>query len=121
MAVASSVDLPTPLRPMIDTVSPGASVKRTSSSTTVSPYPARTLSNWSAGSAMVVRLAEIHFPHLFVASDLLGRALCENRAGHQHGYLAREAEHDVHVVLDDQDGDVAIETRDDVEDKLRLR
>src|SRR5579883_2577876 len=37
ITVASSADLPTQLRPMIETLSPSARVRRTSSSTTVSP------------------------------------------------------------------------------------
>ena len=36
----------------------------------------------------------------------LGRAFDQHLALHQHGDAPREAEHEVHVVLDDQDGDV---------------
>src|SRR6185312_17023121 len=118
MTVASSVDLPTPLRPMIDTVSPTASFSRISSSTTVSPYPARTSSSWSASSGMSVLLPEIDLSHLCIVADLLGRALREHRAGDEHRDLLREAEDDVHVVLDDQHGDVRIEGGHDVKDQM---
>ena len=66
-------------------------------------------------------LPEIDGAHLRVGHDLIGRALCEHRALHQHGDLPGEAEHDVHVVLDDQHGDVGIERSDDVENEMAFR
>ena len=45
----------------------------------------------------------------------------EHRALHQHGDLLGEAEHHVHVVLDDQNGDVGVEAGHDVEDQMAFR
>src|SRR6185437_13873212 len=133
--VVSSVLLPTPLRPMIDNVPPSASVSLISSSTTVSPYPAKTASSSStflvsakARSTMgrsaadaTAFLPEIDRPHLLVRHDFMRRDLGENRAGDQHRDPAREANHDVHVVLDNQDGDVRIEAFHHIENEMTLR
>src|SRR5215475_8379582 len=129
MMVASSVVLPTPLRPMIDTVSLAPSAKRISSSTTVSPYPARTLSRSSAPSAMMhsltaavmAFLAEIDRSDLLVIHDLVGSALRAHGALHQDSDLFGKTKNDVHVVLDDQHCDVGIERGDHVEDKMTFR
>src|SRR5215475_9739280 len=122
MIVASRVVLPTPLRPIMDTVSLGASARRMSSSTTVSPWPARTLSSSSTRSAMMASamafLAKINRPHLFVIHDFGGCTLGEDRTLHQHGDLFCKAEHDVHIVLDDENSDVRIERRNHIENEM---
>src|SRR5262245_15625383 len=126
MIVASKVVLPTPLRPMTDRVSLAPRPRRMSSSTTVSPYPARSLSSSSARSAMtppsarssVTFLAEIDGPHLHVIHDLFRRALRENRALHQYRDFPGKAEHDVHVMLDDQHRNVGVERGHHVEDEM---
>jgi hypothetical protein len=69
----------------------------------------------------VTIFAEIHRAHLRVGHDLLRRALREHGALHQHGDLLGEAEHHIHVVLDDQHGDVGIEAGDHIEDEMALR
>src|SRR5262249_49183425 len=129
MMVASTVVLPTPLRPMIETVSLAPSAKRISSSTTVSPYPARTLSRSSAPLAMMhslaaaamAFLAEIDRSDLLVIHDLVGSALREHGTLHQNGDLFGKTKDDVHVVLDDQHCNVGIECGDHVEDKVAFR
>src|SRR5215510_11758399 len=126
MIVASKVVLPTPLRPMTDTVSLEPRPRRMSSSTTVSPYPARILSSSSARSAMVFPstrsrvtfLAKIDGPHLLVIHDLFRRALRENRALHQHRDFPGKAEHDVHVMLDNEHRDVGVERGHHIEDEM---
>ena len=64
----------------------------------------------------MVALAEIDLAHARVGGDLRRRALDQYCALDQHGDAPREAEDEIHVVLDDQHGDVARELRDDVED-----
>ena len=66
-------------------------------------------------------LAEIDRPHLLVVHDLGRRALDQHRALHQHRDLLGEAEHHVHVVLDDQNGDVGIEACHHVENEMAFR
>src|SRR5262249_1109484 len=111
ITVPSKVVLPTPLRPITERRSPSASVSRTSPITPVPPYPAETPSSSSAmrRSAMTrlppVVFAEIDRAHALVGRDLLRRAFGEHRPRHQHGDALGKAEHDVHVVLDDQYGD----------------
>src|SRR6266536_2755175 len=102
MMVASRVVLPTPLRPRTASEPRSPSETLTSSSTTVAPYPARTAVRVSA-SAMP--LAEIDLAHAGMLGDLPGRALAQDLALHEHGDALGEAEHEVHVVLDDENGD----------------
>src|SRR5215470_7936360 len=98
---------------MTETVSLPPSVRRISSSTTVSPYPARTLSSSSARSAttasMVAFLTEINRPHLLVVHDLFRRALGKDSALHHHSDFFGKTKYHVHVMLDDQNGDVGVE------------
>src|SRR4051794_38406414 len=109
MMVASSVLLPTPLRPMIDSVSPALRPSLMSSSTTVSPYPEKTSSRSSARSTMrsspMAFLAEVDSAHLLVVHDGVGRAFDQHRTLHQHRDFLGETVHHVHVMFDDQDGD----------------
>src|SRR5512145_334941 len=114
MIVANSVDLPTPFRPRTVRVESAESVSETPSSTTVSPYPAETSASLSA-SAMTA-LAEIDLAHTGVGGDLRRRALDQHRALDHYGDRASEAEHQVHVVLDDQHGDAGGKTVDHLED-----
>src|SRR5687768_8003902 len=100
MTVARSVVLPTPFLPSTASAPRSGRARSTSSRTTVSPYPARTLDSSS------MRFAQIHIVHALVARDLFGRALGQHDPLHEHGDAPREAEHELHVVLDDQDGDV---------------
>src|SRR5262249_17850147 len=105
-----------PLRPMTDTVSLEPRPRRMSSSTTVSPYPARILSSSSARSTMVFPstrsrvtfLAKIDGPHLLVIHALFRRAFRQNPALHPHRDYPRNAEADVHVMPDNEDRDVGV-------------
>src|SRR5215831_13510403 len=118
MMVASSVVFPTPLRPRTESDPRSGSENAISSSTTVSPYPARTPFRTSA-SAMAL-LAEVDLVHALVLADLLGRALDQHLALNEHGDAPREAEHQVHVVLDDEDRDVARQPVEHLEDAVGL-
>src|SRR5215475_7334785 len=102
MTVASSVVFPTPFRPSTASELRSGSANATSSRTTVSPYPARTPTRLSAST---MPLPEIHLVHAPVGADLGGRPLAQHLALHQHRDPPRETEHDVHVVLDDEDPD----------------
>src|SRR5947209_16996865 len=102
MMVRSRVLLPTPLRPRTARLPCAGSANDTPSSTTASPYPARTSMSSRSVSAMV-RPPEIHLAHLEALGDLARRALHEDPAGDHDDDAAREAEHDVHVVLDEED------------------
>src|SRR5258706_8670355 len=104
MMVASSVVLPTPFRPRTASEPRSGSAKVTSSRTIVSPYPARTAESCSA-SAMR-RLAEVHVAYALVRRDLVRRAFHQHLSLHQHRDALREAEHEIHVVLDDQHRDL---------------
>src|SRR5215813_6257610 len=104
MMVASSVVLPTPLRPSTASEPRSPREKPTSSSTTVAPYPARTPESVSP-SAMT--LPEVDPVHARIVADLVGSSLAQHLPLHQHRDATGEAEDQVHVVLDDQDGDLA--------------
>src|SRR5262245_11405817 len=117
MIVASSVVLPTPLRPSTASEPRAPSETSTSSSTTVAPYPARTPASVRP-SAMA--LAEVHAMHARVVADLVGRPLAEHLPLHQDRDAAGEAEDEVHVVLDDEDGDLARQPLERVQDLSRL-
>src|SRR5690242_11576593 len=103
MIVASSVVLPTPLRPRTASEPRSGRAKLTSSRIVVSPYPARTPVSFSTSG---MRLAQVDVAHAPVGGDLVRRALEQHLALHQHGDALREAEYQVHVVLDDQHRDL---------------
>src|SRR5258706_11156311 len=113
MIVSSSVDLPTPLRPMMDRLSPGASARSIPSNTCVAPYPA--VMPFNASVSGIQRAPEINRTHLAVGGDFRGRTFGENRAAHQHRDAVGEAEHEVHVELDDEYRDVPGQRGDDVQ------
>src|SRR5262245_62419655 len=66
-------------------------------------------------------LAKIDSAHLFVVHDFGGCTLGKDRTLHQHGDLFSKAENDVHIVLDDENGDVGIERRNDIENEMAFR
>src|SRR5258706_9428241 len=104
MMVASSVDLPTPFRPSTASEPRSGTCSDTSSRTTVSPQPARRLS--TARRSATLLFAEVDLAHALVRRDLLRRAFHQDGAGGEHRDTRGEAEHQVHVVLDDQDRDI---------------
>ena len=63
------------------------------------------------GATRVTRLAEIDLAHARVGGDLLRRAFEQNAPADHHDDAAGEAEHEVHVVLDEQHRDVAAADR----------
>src|SRR6266446_6328242 len=73
----------------------------------------------SRGSAMSC-LAEINGPHLGIAGDLTGASLDEDPAADHDDDAAREAEHDVHVVLDEEHRELRGETGDRLEEHRAL-
>src|SRR3989442_13307829 len=105
MMVRSSVLLPTPLRPSIDTLPFCGTSSEMPSSTTASPYPARI----SRSSSM---FSKIDLAHARIAADFVGRAFDQDPPADHHDDAAGEAEHDVHVVLDEEHGELAREIRD---------
>src|SRR3979409_349946 len=119
MMVSSSVDLPTPLRPSTARLPCCGISSETPSSTTESPYPARTPSNASSGSAMtrtiMTRFAKIDFAYACIRRDLIGRAFEQDAPAHHHDDAAGEAEHKIHVVFDEQHRDVRRQAGDDGE------
>src|SRR5262245_7335756 len=119
MIVASSVVLPTPFRPSTASELRSASANPMSSSTTVSPYPARTWSSRRA-SAMPVPFPEVHLVHPPVGGDLRRRPLHQHLPLDEDGDPLGKPEHELHVVLDDEDCDVRRQPPEDLEDQLRF-
>src|SRR5689334_5224920 len=102
MITLSSGVLPTPLRPTRQTQPPAGTSRPTSPSAWLPP------SNWfpcAAASIVVVgSLTEVDLHDARVALDLRHRAVGQHLAFVQDGHAARDAAHELHVVLDDDDG-----------------
>src|ERR1700722_7451506 len=97
---SSSVVLPTPLRPMITTVSPGRMAKDRCSTTVVPSQPPHRPASSSAagfGELGIAGLSEIDGAHLLGGHDLVGPALHQDRAGDHHRDVLREAAYNLHV------------------------
>jgi hypothetical protein len=60
----------------------------------------------------MVLLAQVNLAHASVGGDLLRRAFDQHAPAHQHDDAAREAEHQAHVVLDEEHRDVARQAGD---------
>src|SRR2546423_1917154 len=73
-----------------------------------------------AGSCDRHGFPEIHVVHAYVATHVRRGAVGDNATLVQHGHAIREAEDDVHVVLDDEDRERAIEARDELGDTRGL-
>src|SRR5258707_106248 len=112
MMVRSSVDLPTPLRPRMARLPPSGTAIVMPSSTTASPYPARTSSSASSASAMA-RPAQIDVAHAHVGGDFPRRALYQDPPAPHQDKAMRKTKSEIHGVLDEQHGDVAGEMGDD--------
>src|SRR5712692_5189279 len=93
--VFSSVDLPAPLAPMMDTMSPAWTRTDTPRSTSTSSYPARTSLSSRSGAPSRCSTAKVGLDDLRVAADRRRRAL---------GDLLAVVHHHLHVVLDQEDG-----------------
>src|SRR5262245_30635799 len=100
MMVRSSVVLPTPFLPSTTRLPCSGTSSEMPSSTTAEPYPARTSSSASSGSAMACA-SEIDLAHARVGRDLARRALDQDAPTDHHDDPACETEYDVHVVLDE--------------------
>src|SRR5262249_31210415 len=105
MMVRSSVVLPTPFLSRTARLPLSRVSSQMASRPMAEPYPARTLSSTSSGSAMA-RASEIALAHARVSRDLLRRAFEQDAPADHHDDPAGEAEHDVHVVLDEQHRDL---------------
>src|SRR5258708_40048043 len=101
MMVRSSVDLPTPLRPRMARLPPSGTAIVMPSSTTASPYPARTSSSASSASAMA-RPAQIDVAHAHVGGDFPRRALYQDPPAHLHDDAMLKTKYDIHVVFHDK-------------------
>src|SRR5258708_4230566 len=119
MIVASSVVLPTPLRPRMARVPFSRTERPISSRTTVSPYPAFKLSIFNKSGMLL--FTEVHLAHTLVGADFLRRSLHQHRARREHRDAPGETEHEVHVVLDDQDRDVPRHRIEHLQDAVGLR
>src|SRR6266850_2460175 len=101
IAVLSSVVLPTPLRPMRQTSWPEPTSRSTPHSTWDSPYA--TSSPLMDSIARLAPPAEVDLEDARIALHLLHRPLAEHGALVEHGDLACDLPHELHVVLDDED------------------
>ena len=106
------VVLPMPLRPISVTISPGAMASDMPNSTwlqAVAGLDVVDLEQRGVSHARRLLLAEIGLAHLGIGADRLRRAGGDDAAVDQHGDAVGEREHRLHVVLDQQDGQLALE------------
>src|SRR5437868_13182520 len=98
--VRSSVDLPAPFAPMIDTTSAGCTATETPRSTSTSSYPATTPSRArSARSPSKVRLDDAR-----IAANRVLRPFRDLLTVIEHDHALGDVHHHVHVVLDEEHG-----------------
>ena len=67
-----------------------------------------------------MQLAEIDLPHARIVDDIMRGVLDEHAAIDEHGERVGEAEHEVHVVLDQDEGHRAGKCRNNVENLFSL-
>src|SRR6266540_6391658 len=99
MIVSKRVVFPAPLRPSSARLPPAATASETSSTTTASPWPAVTASRRSSSD---MRVSEVELAHARVGGDDRRDAFRDHAASGEHRDPLREAEHERHVVLDEQ-------------------
>src|SRR3954452_16433670 len=104
MMEASRVLFPTPFRPSTISISPGGMTRDMSDMTCVSPHPAQSASHERVGleGSVMATLPEIDLTHLRVLGNFIRRAFGENASLHENADPIREAEHEPHVVFDDE-------------------
>src|SRR6266542_4253569 len=102
--VFSRVDLPAPLAPMMETMSPAWTRTETPRSTSTSSYPARTSLSSRSGAPSPCSMAKVGLDDLRVSTDRRRRALGDLLAVVQHHDALGDVHHDLHVVLDEEDG-----------------
>src|SRR5262245_24096343 len=113
MMLLSRVVLPTPLRPMRHTTSPAGTSSETSHRIWLSPYATfRPLTSSMPASEERLDVgrrpapAEIDFHDPVVLLHLVDRALAEDAALVKHRHRPRDTAHELHVVLDHQNGSI---------------
>src|SRR5215470_15393547 len=94
----SSVVLPTPLRPMRQSTSPAETRRSTPHSTCEPPYATSSRSTASIGR--LAAAPDVHLEHARVRLHLIHRPLTQHGALVEHGHLAGDLSHELHVVLD---------------------
>src|SRR3954451_2553156 len=99
MTLLSSVVLPTPLRPIRQTSSPGRTSRLTPRRTCVSPYATDSVLTWSM---LFAALAQIDLDHARVALHLRHAPLAQLAALMQHRDARGDLADERHVVVDDQ-------------------
>src|SRR5580692_8434027 len=124
LIVDISVDLPAPFGPTTQVMPPSVTSRDTPRSTSPPPYPATRPSIVSTGRAVVLVAdpaagsgtgpglvevlvdihAEVGVEDPAVGPDDVGRACCHDGSGVEHGELIAEPHHELHVVLDDEEG-----------------
>src|SRR2546430_2070226 len=116
MIAFRSVVLPTPLRPMMETISPASTRRLGPIRAGVLPY-----STWmSATDSIVDPLAQVDVADALVALDLLHRALGEDLALMHDRHPARDHPDEVHVVLDHDDRGRLVEPPEEPDRLLHL-
>src|SRR5262249_9766033 len=98
--VRSSVDLPAPFAPMMQTISPARTDNETPRRTSTSSWPAAT--SRSSSSAPAASAAKVGLDHSRVAADRPGRPLGNLLAVVEHDHALGDVHDHVHVVLDQQ-------------------
>src|SRR5262249_33938927 len=103
--------LPMPLRPMSVAISPGATAGYMPDRPRRRPWQVSMLdASSSEPSAMtLLLLAEIGLPHLGIGPDRLRRAGRDDAAIDQHRDAIGQREHRLHIMLDQQNGELALE------------
>src|SRR6202030_4546968 len=111
------VVLPAPLRPIRQTISPLATSRLISCSTWLAPYQAFRLLTCNIRSCNIrsmLPLAQIDPLHRFVLAHLRWRSLCQELAVVQHQDTIADPQHQLHLVLDQDDRPFAGELHDQI-------
>src|SRR4051812_49931605 len=126
LMLRSNVVLPAPLAPSTAVMVPGSTVIETSSSARTAPYVVTTSSTCSIvhrphlGGAFVDLLAEIGLENHGVVADLGGSAGGDHPAEVENDDPAAPLHDEVHVMLDEEDGDVLLEVAEQLAEITHL-
>src|SRR5580765_3028190 len=99
------VVLPAPFAPSNATISPSSTWSDTPCSALIGPYRASTLLSSSSGG--IVR-SQVCLDHLGVRLYLCRRPVCDRAPEVEHVDTVADRHHEVHVVLDEQHGQVEV-------------
>src|SRR5215207_8384498 len=111
MMLFRAVDLPAPLGPTMVTISPGSTRSEMSCRISILPYPARTSRISKRASA-----AKIRIQHARVLADLARRPLGDDLPGIHHVDPLADIEHDLHLVIDQEErGSLRLEAADELD------